>query len=602
MDKSSRWILGAGILALTLASIGNGDNASDKKTARTESETNLKWAVPIPMRDGIKLNATVYLPKDLPNPVPAVFTLTPYISDTYHDRALYFARHGYVFALVDVRGRGNSQGQFEPFAHDGRDGHDVVEWMARQPWCNGKVAMWGGSYAGFDQWAVLKEFPPHLATIVPAAAAHPGVDFPAFQNIFSSYIVRWLTLTSGVTPNTKLFGETSFWNQKYRHLYNNHLPFHRLDEVVGNPSPHFHRWLEHPTPDAYLDALAPRAEHYARMQLPILTITGHYDDDQAGAMEYYHRHRKHGSADGFARHYLLMGPWDHPGTRTPARDVGGVKFGEASMVDLNRLHREWYDWTLKDGKQPDFLKKRVAYYVAGEEKWKYADRLDATGATAKTLYLHSRDGQANDVFHSGALRTDKPAQEMPDQYVYDPLDVRPAELDREEIKNLITDQRYALNLFGNGLVYHSQPFEAATEITGYLKLTLWMALDVPDTDFQVTVYEIQSNGSSISLTGDMMRARYRESLRQERLVKPGEINRYEFKAFAWFSRRLAKGSRLRLVINSPNSIYWEKNYNSGGVVANETKKDARTAHVTLYHDAGHASLLEIPVVPGPAKP
>jgi predicted acyl esterase len=129
-----------------------------------------------------------------------------------------------------------------------------------------------------------------------------------------------------------------------------------------------------------------------------------------------------------------------------------------------------------------------------------------------------------------------------------------------------------------------------------------MALDVPDTDFQATVYEIQSDGSSISLTGDVMRARYRESLRQERLVKPGEINRYEFATFTWFSRRLAKGSRLRLVITCPNSIYLQKNYNSGGVVANESKKDARTAHVTLYHDAGHASCLEIPVVQAPTKP
>jgi putative CocE/NonD family hydrolase len=602
MDKPSQWLFGCGLLILAALPLAAPADQPVAQTAQTNPEVDLKWAVPIAMRDGVKLNATVYLPRDLTKPVPAVFTLTPYISDTYHERALYFARHGYVFALVDVRGRGNSQGQFAPFVHDGRDGHDVVEWLARQPWCSGKVAMWGGSYAGFDQWAVLKEFPPHLATIVPAAAAHPGVDFPAFQNIFSTYVVRWLTLTSGVTGNSKLFGETSFWNQKYRYLYVNHLPYHHLDEIVGNPSVHFHEWLKHPMPDAYLDAMAPSSKDYSRMQIPILTITGHYDDDQPGAMTYYHRQQKYGSADGFARHYLLMGPWDHPGTRTPMREVGGLKFGEAIMVDLNRLHREWYDWTMKDGKKPDFLKKRVAYYVAGEEKWKYADRLEDIGATARKLYLHSRAGGANDVFHSGTLGTDQPGQEAPDQYTYDPLDVRPAELDREEIKNAITDQRYALNLFGNGLVYHSEPFEADTEITGYLKLTAWMALDVPDTDFQVTVYEIQSDGRSISLAGDMMRARYREWLRQEHLIKPGEINRYEFKTFTWFSRRLARGSRLRLVINSPNSIYWQKNYNSGGVVANESKKDARTAHVTLYHDAGHVSWLEIPVVPAPGGP
>ena len=120
-------------------------------------DVDLLWGVKIPMRDGVHLNATVFKPKATPAPLPVVFTLTPYIADSYEDRASYFARHGYVFALVDVRGRGNSEGNFEPFANEARDGYDIVEWLARQPWSNGKVAMWGGSYAGFDQWATLKE-------------------------------------------------------------------------------------------------------------------------------------------------------------------------------------------------------------------------------------------------------------------------------------------------------------------------------------------------------------------------------------------------------------------------------------------------------------
>ena len=146
------------------------------------------------------------------------------------------------------------------------------------------------------------------------------------------------------------------------------------------------------------------------------------------------------------------------------------------------------------------------------------------------------------------------------------------------------------------MIYHSEPFPVATEITGYLKLIAWIALDVPDTDFAVSVFEIKPDGTSISLTDDMKRARYRHSLRNEQLVTPGSIERYEFASFRFFSRRLEKGSRLRLVFSSPNSIQLEKNYNSGGEVANESRKDARTAHVTLYQDAEHPSYLEIPVV------
>ena len=112
------------------------------------------------MRDGVGLNATVYRPKEQRAPAPCIFTLTPYIGDSYHDRAMYFAGHGLPFLLVDVRGRGNSEGTFTPFAQEINDGYDVVEWLAKQPYCNGKVSMWGGSYAGFDQWATAKNRPP----------------------------------------------------------------------------------------------------------------------------------------------------------------------------------------------------------------------------------------------------------------------------------------------------------------------------------------------------------------------------------------------------------------------------------------------------------
>jgi len=121
-------------------------------------------------------------------------------------------------------------------------------------------------------------------------------------------------------------------------------------------------------------------------------------------------------------------------------------------------------------------------------------------------------------------------------------------------------------------------------------------MDVPDTDFMAVVYEILPDGTSIQLTSDFLRARYRESLRMEKLVTPGEINRYTFDGFTFFSKRIEQGSRLRLVVSCPNSIELQKNYNSGGAVQHETGADARTAHITLHHDAGHPSCLEFPVV------
>lgn len=552
------------------------------------------WRVEIPLRDGVHLNATIYKPKGT-SPTPAIFTLTPYISDTYHARAYYFAQHGYAFALVDCRGRGNSGGEFEPFINEGSDGHDIVEWLAAQPWCDGSVTMWGGSYGGYDQWLTLKTCPPQLKTIVPVASAYAAVDFPFFKNVFFSYEIQWLTLTSGVSGNSNLFEEQSFWISKFREMYLNHRPFKDLDQIVGNQATHFQTWIQHPTPDEYWDQMSLIPEDYDNIDLPILTITGHYDGDQQGAMHYYQAHMA-SSSPAQDQHYLVIGPWDHAGTRTPSKEFGGLKIGEASMIDMNNLHKEWYDWTLKDGAQPEFLKKRVAYYVMGAEEWKYADTLESISNKNLRLYLQSDNGQANDVFHSGTLNEIAPVESQPDRYVYDPLDTRPEELEREEIKDYLTDQRYSLNLFGNGLVYHSSPFDEDTEISGYVKLILWIALDVPDTDFWATVSEITPDGKYIRLTEDLLRARYRESLRQEKLITPEEINRCEFTGFTFFSKRVLKGSRLRLLICCPNSIFIQKNYNSGGIVAEETDKEAQTAHVTLYHDADHPSYLDLPVV------
>lgn len=556
-------------------------------------QVDLTWAAKIPLRDGAKLNATLYRPAGEVKPLPAIVHITPYISDNYHEPAMFFAQNGYVFVQVDTRGRGNSGGDFEPFANEGKDGFDVIEWVSAQKWCDGNVGMWGGSYAGFNQWSILKEFPPHLRTIVPVASAHPGIDLPAPGGIADSYFMRWMTMTSGTTQNLKLFGDEEFWLGKFQKRFKEHIPFRQLDEVVGNPSKHFQKWLKHRRPDAYWDAMVPTKEDYAKIRLPILTITGHYDADQLGAMEFYHRHMKYGNGNGKKRHYLIMGPWDHAGTRKPKLTVGGLTFGKLSLLDMNALHKAWYDWTLKGRAKPEQLTNLISSYVAGLERWKHYDSLDSMPIQPRKLYLHSA-GKANDVFQSGTLREDKPGKQVPDEFRYDPLDLRPATLEKEKNEEYLTDQRPALNLFGNGLIYHSEPLAQEMEIAGYFKFSAWIKLNVPDTDFQVSVYEITPDGKSILLSQDRLRARYKDSLREAKLIKPGDINLYAFKSFFFVSRVLQKGSRLRLLFHSPNSIHLEKNYNSGGAVEEETAKDARTAEVTLYHDDQHPSCLEVP--------
>jgi uncharacterized protein len=454
--------------------------------------------------------------------------------------------------------------------------------------------MWGGSYAGWNQWATAGQHPPHLKTIVPAAAVKPGIDFPHYKNIFYLYEMRWTTLTSGLTNQQHLFDEEQFWVDQFREMYLNHRPFAELDQAVGNPSTYFGTCKAHPTDDPYLDSVNPSDEGYAGITCPVLTITGHFDGDQWGALEHYLAHLRNTTPEAAADHYLIIGPWDHAGTRTPKKEVGGMTFDARSELDLNKLHEDWYNWVMKGGEKPEFLKKRVAYYVGGAEEWRYADDLDSI-AEYCSYYLDSLEGRANDAFQSGMLRHTAPDVSMPDSFVYDPLDTRPEALDREPVPNFLTDQRYALNLYGNGLVYHSAPFDQAVEMIGQPRLSIYLAMDVPDTDFRADLHEIRLDGSSILLATDMLRARYRESRREARLVTPGSIECYTFDWFAFNAQRITAGSRLRLVFTCNNSVHWQKNYNSGGNVLYESARDARTAHITVYHDAQHPSCIEIPV-------
>jgi uncharacterized protein len=510
-----------------------------------------------------------------------------------------------VYLTVDVRGRGNSEGEFTPLLQEAKDGHDIVEWLAQQQYCNGKVTMWGGSYAGYDQWATAKEFPSHLATIVPVASPFAGVDFPRRNNIAYPYDMQWLTFTSGHAGQEKIFGDSGFWTAKFKELYLGHRAFKDLDSLIGNVSPIFQAWVAHPQVDAYWDAFNPTAEQFAKIDLPILTITGQYDGDQPGALRFYREHMAHATQHAQAQHYLIIGPWDHPGTRTPQADVGGLKFGAASLLDMNKLHKNWYDWTMKSGGKPEFLKDRVAYYVlgAGAEDWRYAESLDAVTAESRPLYLASPDGHANDVFASGALNAAKSGgAAKADRYIYDPLDTSSAKVDAVEVPNMLTDQRWILQQSGKVLIYHTAAFEKDIDIAGFFKLSAWIALDQPDTDFHVAVFEIQPDGTNVFLSDDMLRARYRSGDRVAKPVAAGAVERYDFDRFTFVARRIQAGSRLRLVIAPMNSIFSEKNYNSGGVVAEETGKDARTVTVSLYHDAQHASALFVPIAKAePAK-
>jgi putative CocE/NonD family hydrolase len=558
------------------------------------ARVHIQWGVRIPLRDGSHLSATLYLPKNLATAAPVIFTLTPYVAQTWHPLGLYFAGHDYPFLSVDVRGRGNSEGDFCPFVHEAKDGYDVVEWLVHQKYCDGRVAMWGGSYGAYAQWATAREKPPHLATIVPAASPYIGVDMPIQNNIATPYLMQWLTLVSGRTSQEKMFfGAEVLWGTKFREWFESGSPFRNLDTFLGNTSAIFQGWVSHPHQDSYWDSFNPTSEQYGAISIPVLTITGSCDSDQSGALMHYREHLANATPEVRARHYLVIGPWDHLGTRTPKAEFCGLKVGPASVVDLAKLHLEWYSWTMQGGPKPEFLQKNVAYYVLGADKWRYADTLDAITAHSEVLYLGSI-GNPTDVFHSGSLNPEPPARSEPDTYVYDPSDIEHAELESTMNPESRSDQRMIYGAVGKQLIYHSAPFDHEREISGFFSLHLWVSIDQRDTDLRASVFSIALDGSSVLLSTDFIRARHRESLRAEKLIDTHTPLRYHFERFTFISYLIERGSRLRLVIGPINSIYSQKNYNSGGAVSDESLRDARPVTVKLFRDCTHPSAIHVP--------
>ena len=551
---------------------------------------DLRWNMRVPMRDGLTLAATVYLPKGGP-PAPCIFTLTPYIASTYHDRGMYFAAHGLPFLTVDVRGRGNSDGVFEPNRDLATDGADTVEWMARQPWCTGKVSMWGGSYAGFAQWLTASARPPHLATIVPVASPYVGTDFPVMRGMIDPYERQWLMLAAGRTSQQSIFADPAVWTKLLRERFERGGAGIEGVTAFGVEQPVLRRWYADRENRAALESYNPTPAQLAAIDVPILTITGSYDGDQPGALTFYRKHVASASTEAVARHYLIIGPWDHPGTRTPQASFGGITVGPASLVDLPQLHLDWYRWTMAGGPKPAFLRDRVVYYVIGADVWRSAPTLAAVTASVQTLPLTS-SGAAGDVFASGRLGGRALGS---DSYLYDPRDTSSAAIDSIGDPYGLTDQRGVLADSGKQLVYTSAPFTRPTEVSGAFRLTVWMAIDQPDTDFEATVYAVMPDCSSVVMAQDRIRARYRNGEDHPEPVVQRKPLLYRFDRFTFTSREMPAGSRLRLVVAPRNSMYAEKNYNSGKPIETETMADARTVRVTLFHDSAHPSTLEVPL-------
>ena len=562
----------------------------------------------IAMRDGVKLEAWIFKPSNRKVKAPAVLELTQYDIDGGRNQDFKtFVQRGYVFVQVEVRGRGRSGGEKSDNLglQVGRDGRDLVEWIAAQPWSDGHVFMYGGSFVGMTQWRTAAQLPPHLSGITPYVPIYPGWDVPNTNGIPQSWSAVILGYVAGRTLNND-FLASDYWPRKMLEHYAREGSFRSLDEAIGIASDDWWMldergqklsfmkvWLDHVGDEAFNLAAEPKPAEFAKMKFPVFTATGFFDDDQPGALHYYSRYSQSAPSKEVSDLRLIIGPWDHLGTQHPSKKINGLPIPENAVLDMNKLHADWYDWVLGRGPMPSLLSDRVAYYMMGADEWRSAHTLEgASSGKQLALYLEDRRGTPKNVADPGMLAATQPGAEPPATIVSDPRTLPELAVAKNLAdENLLSQFRASEK---DALVFQSTALPEDTEVAGQMHLDLIVQSDAPDFDLWAQVQMAKPDGSAVTLGTDIRRARFRDGFFKEELLKPDQMVTIPF-TFNWLAWRIPAGTRLRLVLMPLNSPNYQKNYNTGGRIGYEEPKDARVAHIQLFHDNSHASVLSLPL-------
>jgi uncharacterized protein len=543
-----------------------------------------RFDVRVPMRDGVTLSADLWMPS-APGRYPTILMRTPYlrVRAGVAKLAHFYVDHGFAFAIQDTRGRGDSDGRFSWLQDDGPDGYDTIEWLAAQPWSDGKVAMAGGSYVGTVQWLAARERPPHLVCLLPKAAAGRWFDETPYLGgaLLLGFALTWSNLTAGRLAEDAN-AELVDWPSVFAHR-----PLISSDSVLGRSMPVYQSWLAHPTFDDFWQRITLTDNDFARIDLPALTVTGWFDADQPGALHYWRGMRARSPARD--RQYLVVGPWQHVATiygKSPLR-LGELTFTPESVVDANELDLHWFESCLRGA----YDAPRARLYLTGLDAWRDFDDYPPAEAAARSVYLHSA-GRANTATGDGALDWRSPAAEPPDRYTYDPRQPIPI----AEVAEDGVDQRH-LEARDDILVYTSPPLGDTVLAVGPASLELWAASDARDTDFMAKLMDVYPDGRAVKLgakTVGVIRARYRLGYDREVPLTPGRPERMRIDLFD-VGHAFLPGHRIRIDLSSSASPAVAPNSNTGRPIATDTA--AVVAHQLVYHDRDHPSRLILSVLP-----
>lgn len=584
-------------LAFLLVLIAVPASAAETYAVKVERNVSVK------MRDGVILRGDILRP-DATGKFPVLLQRTPYRRSTWgYDIgfAEHAASHGYVVFLQDVRGRFTSDGEWRPFVHESEDGYDTIEWIAAQPYSNGKVGMFGGSYVGATQMLAAISHPPHLAGICPVVTAsnyHDGWTYQggAFEQWFDE---SW---TSGLTQDTL---EHKIETNPDSREEVNVLPLKNypvlklsptlLDTSASAIAPYFLDWLDHPNYDDYWKRVSIE-EHFADIHVPALHIAAWYDIFLGGSLRNYIGIKARGGSEEARKgQRLLVTIGGHAGG---GRKIGALDFGpEAEKYDENEITLRWYDFLFK-GVQNEFAAaKPVKIFVMGLNQWREEDDWPLVHAKTTRYFLHSQ-GAANSDRGNGSLSTAAPASEPADKFTYDPAKPVPTIggplcCDPNHLPAGPRDQR-SVEARDDVLVYSTPPLEHDLEVTGPIRLDFFASSSSVDTDFTAKLVDVAPDGTAINLTEGILRARYRDSQSAPAPLIPGRV--YPLTIDLWATSNLFRtGHRIRLEVSSSNFPRFDRNLNTGEPAATSSKWVPATN--TILHDNEHPSALLLPVLP-----
>jgi putative CocE/NonD family hydrolase len=593
--------------AIIIAAGSGGKGKEPKVSARIVVERDVEAR----MRDGVVLRADVYRP-DTEALLPVLLQRTPYGKGFANPAfALVAAERGYAVAIQDTRGRWASEGDGYPLIHEKADGYDSVAWAAGQPWANGKVGMYGGSYVGYTQWTAAATQPPALKAIVPRVTFCDPRDIFYAGGAFALGVTTSWTLMSGAqmaiqkqheeeaedADTEALMGRLiELANGMAKGKTFRHLPLQEMP-LIGREgiTTFFYDVLTHAPGDAYWDRMACAHE---RVLVPALHIGGWYDIFTGSTLRDFAGMRADGGSERARAHQrLLIGPWLH-GPMSGL--VGEVDFGVQASADLvlpDEMQLRWFDYWLKGEENGIVEEPPIRLFVMGENVWRTEEAWPLARTHYTRYYLHS-GGAANTLHGDGTLSREVPSDEPVDTYVYDPRNPVPTRGGglccwQAALAAGAYDQR-EVEARTDVLVYSTAPLEADLEVTGPLEVHLWAATSAPDTDFTAKLVDVGPCGYARNVQDGIVRARYRVSPEEARPVEPGAAYEYAIDLQATSNVFLA-GHRIRVEIASSNFPRYDRNPNTGHPAG--TDAELWPATQTILHDAGHPSYILLPVIP-----